>query len=84
MLPVKIIAVNKSSDIVPYLICTCKGFSINEETSVLEIILANEPYRTDFPAEPDKIVIQPDNYDWVDEWPLDKKEVEELKTFRRK
>lgn len=84
MLLMKIIAVNKSSDTVPYLVCTCRDFSINEETSVLEIILANEPYRTDFPAEPDKIVIHPDNYDWVDQWPLDEEGVEELKVFRRK
>jgi len=56
----KIIAVNRSSDTVPYLICICRDFSLNEE-DVLEIILANEPYRTDFPAKPDKIIIHPDD-----------------------
>lgn len=78
----KLIAVNKSSDTIPYLVCTCKDFSIDEKTSVLKISLGNEPYRTDGSGQSDVIVIHPDNYDWVDEWDFDDEAVECLNIFK--
>jgi len=77
----KIIAVNKSSDIVPYMVCICKDFLIADDDT-LTIHLDNAPYRTDGTAKVDTIVITPDNWDWVDDWDLDEETIEPLKLFR--
>jgi hypothetical protein len=50
----------------------------------LTINLGNEPYRTDGTGESDIVTINPDNYDWVDEWELDEEAVECLNPFRPK
>lgn len=77
----KLIAVNKSSDVCPYLVCSCKDYEIGD-LDVLTILLDNAPYRTDGTATDDVLTIHPDNWDWVDEWPLDAESVAELKRFR--
>jgi hypothetical protein len=76
----KIIAVHKTSDTVPYLICICQDYTISD-SDALKIFLDNAPYRTDGTDQNDIIFINPDNWDWVDEWPLDEGNVIELQSF---
>lgn len=74
----KIIAVHKSSDTIPFLICVCKSFEICETTNNLTIHLDNAPYRTDDSAKSDSIYISEENYDWVDEWPMNEASVKDI------
>ena len=79
----EIIAINRSSDVVPYLVCICKEFSI-DELGVSTVKLDNAPFRTDGTEMPDTLIFHPDNYDWVDSWDLDEENLEPFKLFRQK
>ena len=71
----KIVAVNRSTDIVPYMVCICKDFHITDDETLM-IHLDNAPYRTDGASKDDTIVITPDNWDWVDDWDLDEETID--------
>lgn len=77
----KIIAVNRSSDTVPYMVCICKDFHITDNETLV-IHLDNAPFRTDGTAKDDTIVIASDNWDWVDDWDVHEDNLEPFKLFR--
>lgn len=77
----KIIAVNRSSDTVPYMVCICKDFHITDNETLV-INLDNAPFRTDGTAKDDTIVIASDNWDWVDGWDVHEDNLEPFKLFR--
>jgi len=77
----KIVAVNRSTDTMPYMVCICKDFHItNDETLVIH--LDNAPPKTDGTAKDDTIVIASDNWDWVDDWDVHEETLIPFKLFR--
>jgi hypothetical protein len=77
----KIVAVNRSSDTMPYMVCICKDFRItNDETLVIH--LDNAPLKTDGTSKDDTIVIASDNWDWVDDWDVHEETLIPFKLFR--
>lgn len=72
----KLICVNKSDSTIPYLICNCISYEIQDNGNV-KIILDNAPYRTDGNGNSDLIIISSDNY----EYPLDEQSVALIQYF---
>jgi hypothetical protein len=77
----KIVAVNRSTDTVPYMVCICKDFHITDDETLM-IHLDNAPYRTDGTSKDDTIVIASDNWDWVDDWDVHEETLVPFKLFR--